>query len=97
MGVIVTLMALLAPLFAALHRHQMEDVQVYRESPLIVMEFGSLLCGCGNLPIVAIAIFVLLARKRYKRAAFLVAAGLLMLVLGYAAIALDAPTLLYAT
>lgn len=96
-GAVVLLSASLALAFAALHRAQLDDARAYRESPLILAELATLLCSCGNLPLVAIAFIVLLVRRRIKLAALLALAGLIGFVLSYAAVALDSSTLLYAT
>jgi hypothetical protein len=96
-GAVVLVTSALATVIAAIHRAQIDDVDAYRESWLILPELGALLCSCGNQPFVAIAFVVLLVRKRWKLAAALACAGVLGLVLAYGAVALDAPTLLYAS
>ncbi len=97
LGGVVLVAALLAPILAALHQAQIGDLPAYRQSPLILLTLGTLLCGCGTLIPLGLASVFLLVRKRYKRAGFLVLAGVLMLVLGYLTIAIDSETLLYAT
>ena len=96
-GVVVVVSAALAALFAALHHAQIDDIDAYRESALLLPELGALLCSCGNQPLTFIAFVVLLVRKRWKLAAVVATAGVLALVLAYVAVALDSSTLLYAT
>ena len=96
-GAVTLLSAALAAMLAALHHAQIDDIDAYRESALLLPELGTLLCSCGNQPLTLIAFIVLLVRKRWKLAAVVAIAGVLGLVLAYVAVALDSPTLLYAT
>ena len=94
LGLIVVALLILS---ATMHVMQLDDLNAYRRSWWIGVEFLSLI---GSFCLVVVFFFraiYLLVRKRYVRAIVSLTMCLVMLVAAIVAMRIDAPTLIYMT
>ena len=90
-------LGLAALLVAYLHSLMMDDIEKYRESVLIVLEFGLVIGSFGGMLALVLSSIGYLVARKWAKLLHSTASFLITLALVVAALRVDAPTLIYMT
>ena len=94
---IPTMLAVMLVIFEYVHRLEIGNLEIYRSSIFVSMEFLSLICSVAGLIVILCSVIVSLYKMRWRNAVLGLVSVVITIILISYGLSVDSPTLIYMT